>query len=1007
MYKEKSMIKIILIYISFILLLNADEIELEKVKLQLEWQHQFEFAGFYAAKEKGFYKDVGFDVEFIEYNSSIDITHEVLNANADYGITYSSIIAEYLSGKPVYLMANFFKQSPLVIVAQKDITIPAELKGKTIMGVSNSIDNIVLLSMLNKYGISHTDVKNVPASFSIDEFINKKVDAMSVFTTNEIFELNEKKIKYNVFNPAIYGAKYYDVNLFTTQKRSKENPLKVKNFKEASVKGWEYALSHQEEIIELILKKYNTQNKSKKSLQFEAKQIEQLMLPNIYKIGSIDKFRLQSMADSFIQSGLIENIKNKNLDSFFSIDTKGINKNDIEKIELTQEESLYLQNKKEIKICVDPSWMPFEKIDDDKYMGIVADYMNLFSKKIDIPFSLIKTTTWVEALERAKNRECDILPLAEKTPNRSKYFNFSTPYISVPVVIATKVGIPFIDDFEQIKDKKLGVVKGYSLFERLTALYPNINFIEVYSLEDGLKQVESNKIFGLIDSSITINHAIQKNYIGTLSITGKFKFKMNLSVATRSDEKILQNIFEKLVLSVDKATKQKILNNWVNILFQKSVDYTIVWKIALLSLLIILVGLYWNRRLSILNKQLELEKQKAQALTLKAQESTKFKSEFLANMSHEIRTPMNGIIGMSHLVLNTELSEKQKNYILKIDNSAKSLLGIINDILDFSKIEAGKLKIEKQEFDLHEIVDSVISLIEFQAEEKNLKLNVKYDESVERTLLGDKLRITQILTNIMQNGVKFTSNGEVSLLISKLDKECYRFTVKDTGIGLNPQQINKLFESFSQADGSITRKYGGTGLGLSISKQLVELMDGKIWVESQEGVGSSFIFEIQLKAVKSQNREKKVSIDKNEFEKQLKTINDSNILLVEDNKVNQEIMTYLLENSGINITIANNGKEALELYFQNNIKYELILMDLQMPIMDGFEATKCIREKDKEIPIIALTANAMREDIEKTKQAGMVEHLIKPIEVEKLYEVLLKYLSKNILITEPQVFNKA
>lgn len=537
-----------------------------------------------------------------------------------------------------------------------------------------------------------------------------------------------------------------------------------------------------------------------------------------------------------------------------------------------------------------------------------------------------------------------------------------------------------------------------------------------------------------------------------------------------------------------------------------------------------------------ITKRITLEKELLLAKE-RAESTTNAKSEFLANMSHEIRTPMNGIIGMTQLALQTSHDSKLHNYLEKIDTSAQNLLQIINDILDFSKIEAGKMLIEKNDFDLYQMVENIITLIEIKASEKEIELVVSYAPSIKQYYCGDILRISQILTNLLSNAVKFTHKGEIAVFIDKKNHNYICFEVRDTGIGLSQEQQARLFNSFSQADSSTTRKYGGTGLGLSISKQLVELMHGKIWVHSIKGEGSTFGFEIELEECPEKHdryhyfKDKKVLIvddnptcreilynllntfgidaymaingdeaftqicanprtydlilmdwnmpgndgietirrinqvcqfdkpptiimvsayrqeaivhaakevgielflqkpinpsilndilsdmflqefntvihevqEKISYKNRLKVLNGSLILLVEDNKINQEIVLGLLEESGIIIDIANNGSEAIEMFQKRS--YELILMDLQMPILDGYEATKIIRSYDSHTPIIALTANAMVEDMEHTKLIGMNEHLNKPVNIEHLYEILLTYIKPKNQQNNPTVFD--
>ncbi len=390
-------------------------------------------------------------------------------------------------------------------------------------------------------------------------------------------------------------------------------------------------------------------------------------------------------------------------------------------------------------------------------------------------------------------------------------------------------------------------------------------------------------------------------------------------------------------------------------------------------------------------KEVEFELIKAKH---KAEKLAHTKEEFMANMSHEIRTPINAIIGMAELLGETKLEQKQKDYLQSMKFASENLLNLINDVLDLAKIEAGRMKFESVEFDIRQLLASISGMLQFRINEKNLELKLEVDDKVPELVKSDPTRLNQILINLLGNAIKFTDKGHIGLDVNVLSKKGdtvqLQFDVSDTGIGISKAKHHSIFESFTQGESETTRRYGGTGLGLSIVKKLVRFQGGEIMLESEVGKGSTFSVQLDYEVCKPTKTTKNSKDKPNKNDADLKGVK---VLIVEDNELNQVLAIEFLKKALAHSEVAKNGKEAVEMV--KNRKYDIVLMDIQMPEMDGYQASRKIRQEGNSVPIIAMTAHAFQGEREKCLDAGMDDYLTKPIRFEKMVEIMTKALKKH------------
>ncbi len=580
-----------------ILTLSLSAQELKKVSLQLQWKYQFQFAGFIMAKEKGFYKEAGLDVDIKEWKYGIHMVDTVIQGTSEYAVSRPTSLIDISNGKKIVYLAAISQSSPLILLADKSSKIKTvkDFKNKKVMATGD-IDTS-LLSMMFSEGIRLEDIKIIQPSFDAADLLTGKADLMASYISNEPFILKSLGGEPVIFNPRDYGFDFYNDLLITSQEYMQKYPQEVKYFKTASLRGWEYAFEHIDETVDIIYKNYNSMHKSKEALTYEAKELKKLAYYKTKTLGKIEKAKLEKIYDVYKLLGLVRK----------DIDFRGViyNEHALD-TELTKEEKEYLSKRQEITMCVDPNWMPFEHFNEDgKYEGMTADYFQIFAQTLAKDFKVIPTETWSQSIEFAKQRKCDIFSLAMETPKRKEYMNFTSPYLVIPLVVTTKIEVPFVSEITDLEKKKIGICKGYAFAEILKTKYPYLDIVEVEDVDDGLKRVNSGELFGYIGTLASIGYKLQNGYIGKLKITGKIDEAWTLGIGVRNDDPLLLSILQKAVNSLSQEQNRKIFNKWISIKYDKEVDYTILWKVIAFFSFILVIGYYLYRKQHYLKESLQ------------------------------------------------------------------------------------------------------------------------------------------------------------------------------------------------------------------------------------------------------------------------------------------------------------------------------------------------------------------------------------------------------------------
>ena len=838
------------------LLFHVNAHAAEKVVLQLQWVPQFQFAGYLMAKEKGYYKDAGLDVEIRPMRAGMNVEDEVVSGRAQFGTGRSSLMINYDRGKPVVAMAAIFQSSPMVLLVREDSGIRnlEDLRGKRVMLTDDVQSAASIQAMLRNAKMKQNDITWIAHSFDPMSLERNETDAMASYVSNEPYVLAQKGVKTYALDPKRFGFDFYSDILFTSQSEITNHPERTRRFYEASLKGWRYAFAHIDETAKVLYEKYNPQHKSFEALRYEGEGLKPFALAQDgVPLGHMNIDRLQAIYQVYSVLGFANG--SRSLDAFVYHP---------ERLVLNPEEKAWLKAHPVLRVGVDPAWPPVEFLSKQGvFSGVTSGYMQRISEKLGVRVELQRFQTWDEVEKGMQTGTVDVSTAMMDIPERRSYALFTHPFLTLPIVIVGGDSFKYVGDLGALKGKRVAVAKSYSAESIIQREFPGINLVRTMTVSEALQMVSKGQADVAVGALSVVSYLIADGGLNNLRIVGQTPYRYEIAMGVRSDWPELRDLLQKALDSISDDERQAIYHKWVPTVYEHKVDYTLLWQIlAAVGIIALLVGYKYvrldhlvrirTRELEELNATLH-ERIEEAVLENRAKERMMIQQakmatigEMIESIAHQWRQPLNIMgIGISNLDLKRQLgtleSDELDRLIELVHRQVAYMSQTIDDFRNFFKKDK-----ELKHVRLRDVVSEVVGLISPALRQKKIVLKVEVPKKLAADIYPNELK--QVVLNLVSNARDALMQQEgVSRKIfirayAKKD-DWIRLEIEDNGGGVPKAIMEKIFEPY------FTTKFEsqGTGIGLYMSKMIVEKnLKGILSVRNTEE-GACFCIDVPMR----------------------------------------------------------------------------------------------------------------------------------------------------------------